>query len=589
MDELKEELRTQFCVIGGGIAGICAAVSAARRGVKVVLLHDRPVLGGNASSEVRMWIRGASTAFPYYREGGIVEELSMRNIRYNPTLSFGVWDGVLYDLVISEPNITLLLNTSCMHAVEQGAKIVSIEAWQLSTYKRLRIYADYFADCSGDSILSYFTSAKYMYGREDKKAFGEADALEKSDLMTMGSSCIMQVRETREKITFTPPSFAKKMTEKDFSYRMDLNNRNAFKTDNFWWIELGGDRQVTVDAEEIKRDLLASAYGVWDYIKNSGKFDSETWDLEWVSFLSGKRESRRYVGDYVLNENDLQAGAEFEDEVAYGGWSMDNHNPYGLLSSLPPNEHFFIKKPYAIPYRCLYSANVENLFFAGRNVSVSHLSLSSTRVMATCGMMGQAVGTACALLNGKKEPPRAMLKEIGKLQQALRDDDCYLLHMPRKLSETVLSSKNTLSQSEFAVLRSGAERKLNKGDKNVIALKKNEELRFEFAERYVGNIRLVLDNDIAHEYTDHYLYVNYPMKLNNALSDKSVKMPPSLTKAFCVKVKTNGTWREVCDEKDNYRRLVYIAVQEKVQGIAFIGLETYGDEKIRIFSMDIME
>ena len=165
MDELKEELRTQFCVIGGGIAGICAAVSAARRGVKVVLLHDRPVLGGNASSEVRMWIRGASTAFPYYREGGIVEELSMRNIRYNPTLSFGVWDSVLYDLVISEPNITLLLNTSCIHAVEQGAKIVSIEAWQLTTYKRLRIYADYFADCSGDSILSYFTSAKYMYGR----------------------------------------------------------------------------------------------------------------------------------------------------------------------------------------------------------------------------------------------------------------------------------------------------------------------------------------------------------------------------------------------------------------------------------------
>lgn len=584
-----EERFYEFCVIGGGIAGICAAVSAARRGVKTALVQDRPVLGGNASSEVRMWIRGASNGFPLYREGGIVEEISMRNLYFNPTLSFGVWDGVLYDLVVSEPNLTLFLNTTCTAAAQEGSKIVSIDAWQTTTYKKYRIKANYFADCSGDSILSYFTDAQYTSGREDKAAFGEADALDFADKKTMGNSCIMQVRETGEKIAYTPPSFAKKMTEKEFRKRMDVTDRNAFKTDNFWWLELGGDKDATADAEEIKRELLALAYGVWDYIKNSGKFDSETWELDWVSFLGGKRESRRYIGDYVLTETDLLNGGDFEDEVAYGGWPMDNHNPCGFNSEQPPNTNIFLKKPYGIPYRCLYSKNIENLFFAGRNVSVTHLALSSTRVMATCGLMGQAVGTACSLLKEKKLPPRAMLKEIGKLQQALRDDDCYLLYTPRKLSETMANAKSSLREEERKIPESGEERKLKEGEAYAVRINKGEEVRFEFPETDAEKIRIVFDNDIAHEYCDNFFYKNYPMKLNSALSDKQAEMPPSLTKALTVSIKEGETWREIFAENGNYKRLIYIPVHGRITGFSFRGTETYGAEKIGVLSFDILK
>ena len=584
-----ETQKYELCVIGGGIAGICAAVSAARRGVKTVLVHDRPVLGGNASSEVRMWIRGASTAFPLYREGGIVEEISMRNLYFNPTLSFGVWDGVLYDLVISEPNLTLLLNATCISAEQEENRIVSIDVWQTTTYKKYRICANYFADCSGDSILSYFTNAQYTSGREDKSAFGEADALDFEDKKTMGNSCIMQVRETGEKIVYTPPSFARKLTEKEFRNRMDVMDKNAFNSDNFWWLGLGGDKDTVRDAEEIKKELIALAYGLWDYIKNSGKFDSETWELDWVSFLGGKRESRRYIGDYVLTENDLLSGGNFEDEVAYGGWSMDNHNPYGFDSELPPNEHIFIKKPYGIPYRCLYSKNIENLFFAGRNASVTHLALSSTRVMATCGMMGQAVGTACSLLKEGGRSPCSILPEIGRLQQMLRDDDCYLLHTRRNLSETIAKAKTSLSAEQRNVFKSGVERKLKEDEEYVVKLKKGEIVRFEFPETDVDKIRIVFDNDIAHEYCDNFFYKNYPMKLNSSLSDKQVEMPPSLTKAFKVFVKEGETWRELLTETANYKRLVYIPVYSRIAGFSFCGTETYGAEKISVLSLDIIE
>ena len=174
----KENVKAQLCVIGGGMAGICAAVAAARRGVHTVLMHDRPVLGGNASSEVRMWVRGASIQFPDYREGGIIEEIAMRNTRFNPTMSYGVWDGVLFDLVAAEPNLRLLLNTTCTGAAVQGGRIVSADGWQLTTYKRFTVEADYFADCSGDGILTEFTSAAYTVGRESRAQTGEPSARE---------------------------------------------------------------------------------------------------------------------------------------------------------------------------------------------------------------------------------------------------------------------------------------------------------------------------------------------------------------------------------------------------------------------------
>lgn len=291
-----------------------------------------------------------------------MEELAMDNIFYNPRMNYSEWDGVVYNKVIAEKNITLLLNTSCVGVVEKKGKIESVTAWQLTTYTNYSIHAQYYADCSGDSIVAEFTDAKFRKGREGKKEYGESYAPEQADSCTMGNSCLIQARETDHFVKFKSPPFAHKFSDNEFQNRFDINNRTNFKNENFWWIEIGGDGDVVKNAEEYNRELIARAFGVWDYIKNSGRFDADNWELDWVGFLAGKRESRRYVGDYVLNQNDIERAQTFPDEVVYGGWSMDDHNPLGIHTQDLPNIHYPVTAPYPIPYRCLYSANISNLF-----------------------------------------------------------------------------------------------------------------------------------------------------------------------------------------------------------------------------------
>ena len=585
----EELIRTEFCVVGGGMSGICAAVSAARRGVKVVLLQDRPVLGGNASSEIRMWIRGVNTSFPQYREGGILEEIAMDNIALNPKMNFSLWDGVIYNKVISEKNITLLLNTSCIDAEERDGKIVSVLAWQLTSYKKIRVEADYFADCSGDCVLSEFTGALCRKGREDRKEYGESYAPEKGDGCTMGNSCLIQIRETDDKTEYIPPEFAYKFSDEEISCRMNVRRGMDVNFENFWWLETGGVKDTVRDAEEINRMLIAKAFGAWDYIKNSGRFSMENWELDWVGFLAGKRESRRYVGDYTLTQNDIESPSVFEDEVAYGGWSLDDHNPLGIETRDPANVHYPVKAPYSIPYRCLYSKNTENLYFAGRNVSVTHMALSSTRVMATCALMGQAVGTACALAVKYGISARGVGEHIGELKQNLRDDDCFLLHTPRKLSAAVLGADLTLSPKQCKILSCGIERKLGEED-NVIQLKKGEEFRAVFKELcWCERIRIVFDNDIAGERygKDEVFLAMYPNRCNLPKKAPLLRMAPSLVKKYRVDVLKNGQWETVCFKENNHERAVKILVGQEIEGIRFIGEETYGSEEIRVFSLDI--
>lgn len=580
-------IKTELCVIGGGVSGLAAAVAAARRGVKVVLINDRPVLGGNASSEVRMWIRGAGTRFPFHREGGIVEELALKNIKYNPTLSYAVWDSVLYDTVTAEKNIRLLLNASCTGAQTRDGKIVSVSAWQLTTYKEITVEADYFADCSGDGVLIDFTGAKYRQRREARAEFNESYAPEKASTGVMGNSCILQARETLRPVPYTAPAFARKFSEKEFIHRFDTTVRDSFKLNNFWWIEIGGERDTLKDAEEIKSELLAAAYGVWDYIKNSGKFDSECWELDWVCQYSGKRESRRYIGEYTLTQNDIENATAFSDEIAYGGWSMDDHNPLGMNTSAPPNIHYPFDRPYPIPFRCLYSKNVKNLLFAGRNISVTHLALSSTRVMGTCAMLGQAVGTAVSIMNQKKQLPNEF-DGITALQKALTDDDCYLLNTPRKVSDVIKSAVTNCTDAQKEILFNSNERELNEGDVPYITLKKGETKEFTFKQTFVSKIRLVFDSDFQRKGIRDYYTRQFPLKLNIKLDDENVNMPAELVKSFRLEVLENGKWQTVCSENDNRRRLVYADVFKTIGGIRFTGLETYGSENIRLISLDIV-
>ena len=581
----EEQIRTRLCVIGGGMAGICAAVAAARRGLSVVLISDRPVLGGNASSEVRMWIRGAANLFPAYREGGIVEEIAMRNTRFNPEMNYAQWGGVLYGIVTAEKNLRLILNATCLGASVSGNRITEVECWQLTTYKRIKVYADYFADCSGDSILAEFTGAQIMKGREGHR-LGEKSAVEGPDEKTMGNSCLIQARETDRPVAFTPPPFTAKLTSEQFRYRMDTANPLSYRDDNFWWIELGGERDTLRDAEEIQRELIAIAYGVWDYIKNSGKFDSANWELDWVGYLPAKRESRRYRGDVVLTENDITGGTAFPDEVAYGGWPMDDHNPLGFASAAPPNRNIIPPAPYPIPYRSLYSVNIANLWFAGRNISVSHIALSSTRVMATCAATGQAVGTACAIAAAYSADARGVNAHIGELKQALRDDDCYLLNTPRRLSDSIAGARTDL-EGGIGVWLNGLERDV--GSDQAVTLNKGQPLTFTFDRTYAGRIRLLFDNDIARSYCGGYVMKMFPQRCNVPLGAERAAFSPSLVKSYTLEVLTGNGWRSIFSENDNWLRLKYVDVGYEISGIRFTGTKTYGADKIRLLSVDITE
>ena len=335
---LKKTLKCDLCVIGGGLSGSFAALAAARHGAKVVLMQDRPMLGGNASSEIRMWVRGAKGTFN--RESGLINELEERNIHGNPTLVHSLFDATLYSMLQENENITLLLNTSCLHAEAENGHIHSITGWQLTSYTFITVEATLFMDCSGDSILAPLVGAQFRHGRESADEYGETMAPKTPDSCTMGMSIILAARETDRPVKFTPPPFANVYPD-DNCFSGDMgqsihaqirNHKIATSGTNLWWVELGGECDSLHDTERVRDELLASIYGVWDHIKNRGDHGMENWDLDWVGFLPGKRESRRYVGLYTMTEQDIISGGHFEDEIAYGGWQLDDHFPGGFYA-----------------------------------------------------------------------------------------------------------------------------------------------------------------------------------------------------------------------------------------------------------------
>ena len=288
-----KKIKTELCVVGGGIAGINVAITAARLGMKTVLVHERPTFGGNASSEIRMWVCGVKDY--EYKETGLGEEINLENFYRNPTKNYYLWDSVLYGKVRKEENLTALLNTTCFNAYTVGEKIEKIVAYQMTTQTMYEIEANYFSDCSGDSILAPLTGALYMCGREAQSEYGEPmrSHFEK-DLHTMGNSVILQARQTDRKVSFIAPEWAEKVSaEKLKSKGLNLYNPE----ENYWYIELGGVLDTVKDAENINQRLIALCLGVWDAIKNSGEFDADNFELDFMGFLGAKRESKRMKGD----------------------------------------------------------------------------------------------------------------------------------------------------------------------------------------------------------------------------------------------------------------------------------------------------
>lgn len=567
--------QTDLCVVGGGLAGMCAAISAARNGIKVVLMQDRPVLGGNASSEIRMWICGANGDND--RETGILEEIAMENSYRNPDFNYYIWDSILYEKVRFEENITLLLNCSCNDIEMDGNKIVAIKGWQLTTETWHRVEAKYFSDCSGDSILAPLSGANFRLGRESRDEFDEDIQPPVADNKTMGMSCLIQARETDRPQKFIPPAWAYTYdSEEYFPYR-----DHEIDKSNFWWIELGGDMDSIHDTEDIRDELLKIAFGVWDHIKNHGDHGADNWVLEWIGFLPGKRESRRYVGDHILTQNEIRAEGKFDDIVAYGGWTMDDHHPAGFYYEGEPTIWHPAPSPFGIPYRCLYSENIENLFFAGRNISVSHAALSATRVMATCATLGQAVGTAVSIALKEGLSPRGVYENsIDELKQILMDDDSYLPWNKRDISSLTLDAKLSASEGDPEPLRNGLGRPID-GKDNAWMGDLGASITYEFKEaKEIRELRFVFDSDLNRE--GHNMPCNYPLdREDNAI-------PKTMIKDFRVDyMDDEGNWKTLVDKKNNYHRLVKEFVDIKAKALRLTPITSWGNEKVRIFSWDL--
>ncbi len=586
LQEVEHEV--DLCVVGGGIGGMLTAISAARRGAKVALMHDRPVLGGNASSEIRMWICGAGTRVRNLQETGIMEEIALDNMARNPSRNWSIWDALLYEKVRFEPNIDLILNCACCEAKMDGARIESVTGFQLTTYQRHTVRAKIFADCSGDSILAPLTGAAYRVGREAKSEFGEEFGIESADRKTMGSSLLIQARETDHKVAFTPPAWAY-----DFPDDESLNHKPhdclLKPHTNFYWIELGGEANTIADAEKLRDELLKIAFGVWDHMKNHGEHGADNWELEWIGFLPGKRESRRYVGDYTLTQNDVENGGKrFEDTVAYGGWQIDNHLPGGFWMKSKDGAHLQkrrLTEPYAIPYRALYSRDVENLMFAGRNLSATHAAFASARVMGTIGLMGQAVGTAAALAVEKGVMPRGVYADkslLKELQRRLMDDDCFLPHLRREISPLAKAATLTADYGDASDLLNGVDRRIWGRDNGYFG-KTNQAITFQFDKpTFVGGFRLVVDSDLDRENIDGHpdlLTIPMPLFKGRGYGNTSFTFPRTVLKHFRVDVKgADGEWTTAFETKDNHQRLVRGRIERECLAVRLMPLSTWGSE-----------
>lgn len=448
----QHALETDFVVAGGGLAGVCAAIAAARHGSRVVLIQDRSVLGGNASSEIKMHIVGADChgSKPGTRESGIMEELRLEDAVRNPHRCYSQWDLLLYEKVKLEPNITLLLDTDLVGATVEAGTIRAVRAVRNPTEDEFHIRAKFFADCTGDGRLGVEAGADCHVGREAKSQYGETLARDVADRHTLGSSILITGRKYDTPQPFVSPSWVRKFKKEHFKHRPIGSYEYGY-----WWFEWGGQIDSLKDNETIRHELLRIALGVWDYVKNSGDHPASShWALDWVGAIPGKRESRRFLGPHVLKEQDVLGGRVFEDQVAYGGWAIDLHPPSGVdVPDEPPFTPTHFHHLYSIPFGCYHSRNIANLFFAGRNISASHVAFASTRVMATCAIGGQAVGTAAALWRdaaGSDLRQLATRSAVSALQQTLLKDDAYLLNLPNA-DPADLARKAAVSASSAAL------------------------------------------------------------------------------------------------------------------------------------------
>jgi hypothetical protein len=430
-DKILNGGQFDLVVVGGGIAGICTAISAARLGCKVALINDRPVLGGNNSSEVRVGLSGLIFKPPYENLGKVVDEIGsvghwtlweaerdpeserskkiLAEIARNPEKRIhnagpesNYGDSKKYDILVKESNIKLFLNTRVNGVEVKNGQIISVTGSNIENSNQIKFRSTLFVDCTGDGALGYLAGADYREGRESKSETFEPRSPQKSDNLVMGTSVQWYADKENEKSSFPEIDWGIQFSEKSVQKL----------TRGEWDWETGIGRNHVTEIEYIRDYGLLTLFSNWSFLKNKAKDKTnyENYKLKWVAFIGGKRESRRLLGDLILTENDILNKVHYNDATFTTTWGVDLHYPKIIddFNGEPFLSWADIKhiEPYAVPYRCLYSRNVSNLFMAGRNISVTHVALGTIRVMRTTGMMGEVVGMAASICKNKKVLPR---------------------------------------------------------------------------------------------------------------------------------------------------------------------------------------
>lgn len=618
--ELSRDVSMQYevVVIGGGLSGVCAALASARHGTRTAIIQARPVFGGNASSEIRMHIVGAGchNGKENMHESGILHEILLENKHRNPYQSFPVFDTVLWEKVRYQENLDMYLNTSCTEVKTENGKITELTCYQSSTEKTYHIKAQIFIDATGHATIGLKAGAHTMTGTESKYEYNEPSAPEVRNEYTSGNTIQYVAVDRGEPVKFVKPFWAYDLDEEYLKYREHgmnffarsdgghiINYAEGDKRDDLvlpqfsdwsaghWWIELGGDyNDIVGNDEEIRDELLKYVFGVWDHIKNKGDHGAENYDLEWVGFVPGYRESRRLRGDYLLTENDIRANRVFDDAVAYGGWPMDEHTPGGISApDKEPARTLMFPGAYSIPYRCYYSDNISNLMMAGRDISVTRTAYGSVRVMGTCAVGGQAVGTAASLACKYHCTPKEVGGHINELQQELMKDDCFIYGF-RNRDENDLARNAKVSATSFkkgfepenvinGMSRSWEEdsnmwqsESLESGKEALtLSLPKAQEIR---------EIRVTFDTNLTREIMPSISRVNKARQVKG--------MPEELVKDYTVRLLLDGKEVFRREEKDNYQRLnvIHTAQDGILADTAEIEVhESYGCKEARVFEV----
>lgn len=615
------KLHYDVVIVGGGMSGICASIASARQGARTALVQDRSVYGGNASSETRMHVSGASCHWGKKdaAETGILMELQLENKYLNDSYNYSIWDGVLWSKVKNTENLDSYMNTTMYHVASDGREIQYVDCYQMSTEVHYQFTADVYIDATGNGTLGYFAGCEYRIGREEKSEFKEKDAPDRPDGNTMGNTIYFCARDMGKPVKFTKPDWACSLDESWFAHRYhgditvyhnaddvvvlkpgedyeDHSDELVEKYDvesGYWWIELGGDwDDIIKSSEDIRYELYKCVYGVWDHIKNGGDHGAENYELIWVGAVAGMRESRRLAGDYMLTEHDILENRIHEDGVAYGGWPMDEHTAGGFWEKgqIPSRVRSF-KGLYSIPYGCYCSKTIGNLMMAGRNISASKLAMGSARVMGTCAVGGEAAGTAAAMASLAGMSPREFgEKRIQNLRQELLKNDCYLPGA-RNEDEKDLARRCRISVSSerpgyegFHVINGiartvGEESNLWRSegigpDGEVLSLKLP-------GVKKISQLRLTFDPNLSEERC---------ISVSKAFIDKEpVGVAKELVKDYRITLYRDGEEMYTKMITDNYQRLNVLNIEDDIWAdlVEIRVLAANGDPDARIFEVRI--